>query len=87
MELVYDLHLEMDPFYQDGKEIGIGIGIEKGKIEVIENLLLDSKISIDGIANIANLSENFVHSIQERLVREGRLSLIKRNGKLFRRKL
>ena len=32
-------------------------------------------------------SENFVHSIQERLVREGRLSLIKRNGKLFRRKL
>ena len=91
MELVYDLHLEMDPFYQDGKEIGIGIGIEKGiekgKIEVIENLLLDSKISIDGIANIANLPENFVHSIQERLVKEGRLSLIKRSGKTLRRKL
>ena len=30
MELVYDLHLEMDPIYQDGIEVGVERGIEKG---------------------------------------------------------
>ena len=83
MELVYDLHLEMDPIYQDGIEIG---DLKRATFAV-EKHLLNGKLAVKVIADWIGISETFVRSVQDRLVKEGRLSLIKRNGKTIRQKL
>jgi hypothetical protein len=83
MPLIYDIHLEMDPFYHEGMEKGI----EKGKIEMVENLLYDNKYSISSIANLANLSEAFILSVQDRLISEGKLLCLKKGRKTVRKKL
>ena len=83
MALIYDIHIEMDPIYQEGKEKGI----EKTKIEMVENMLLDSPLLIESIANLANLSETFILSIQDRLVQEGKLLCFKKGRKVLRKRL
>lgn len=83
MALIYDIHIEMDPIYQEGKEKGI----EKTKIEMVENMLFDSPLPIESIANLANLSETFVLSIQDRLVQEGKLLCFKKGRKVLRKRL
>ena len=83
MALIYDIHIEMDPIYQEGKEKGI----EKTKIEMVENMLLDSPLPIESIANLANLSETFVLSIQDRLIQEGKLLCFKKGKKALRKRL
>lgn len=46
---------------------GIGIGMEKGKAEVVKNLLTTGKFSIAEIANFANVPEAFVRKVKKQL--------------------
>jgi hypothetical protein len=87
MALVYDIHIEMDPIYQEGLEKGEEKGIEKAKIEMVEKLLYDNKYSVGSIANLASLPEVFILSIQDRLVKEGKLLCLKKGNKVIRKKL
>ena len=95
MPLIYDIHLEIDPFYIEGMEKGIekGIeqGIEQGEIKkatvMVENLLFDSKFPISSIANLAVVTEAFVLSVQNRLIQEGKLLCINKNGKISRKRV
>jgi CRP-like cAMP-binding protein len=92
MPLVFDIDFKNDPFYLEGLEIGVeigeGKGIEKGielgvdkkAIIIAENMLLDGKLTIKRIAEFVEKTEEFILSIQERLVSEGKLS-VKKNKK------
>jgi hypothetical protein len=69
MSLVLDIDIKNDPFYLDGKE--------DGKIEMIEQLLIESH-SVDFIANISKKSKEFILSIQKKLIQEGKIILNKK---------
>ena len=85
MPLVFNLDIEKDPIFIDGREQGVEIGIEQGieqgielgiereKISKIEKFLLGSKLSIKRIADFQEVSIDFVIKIQERLKKEGKL--------------
>ena len=73
MSLVLYINVKKSLFYLDGKEEGR----EEGKIEMIEELLIQ-KYSIDSIANISKKSNDFILSIRKRLINEGRLSVNKK---------
>jgi hypothetical protein len=93
MPLVFDIDFKNDPFYLEGLEIGVeigeGKGIEKGielgvdkkAIIIAENMLLDGKLPIKRIAEFVEKTEEFILSIQERLVSEGKLSMKKNKKK------
>ena len=55
--------MEKDIFYQIGKEEGL----EKGKTEVIKNLLLSSGLTIPQIATFSGVSESFVRKVKKGL--------------------
>ena len=68
---------EEDPFYLEG--------IEKGKANrekiIVENFLLKSKLSIKAITHFTETTKATVLSVQNKLVEEGKLSLVKHNGR------
>jgi len=53
-----------DIFVEKGKRIGIEEGIEKGKADVIKNLLLSADFTISKIAMLTSVSEDFVNKIK-----------------------
>ena len=55
--------MEKDIFYRMGKEEGL----EKGKTEVIKNLLLSSGLTIPQIATFSGVSESFVRKVKKGL--------------------
>jgi hypothetical protein len=69
MPLVFNLDLEKDPIFIDGRETGveqgIEIGVEREKIATIEKFLLGSILSIKRIADFQEVSIDFVLKIQE----------------------
>ena len=81
MPLVFNLDIEKDPIFIDGRDQGVEIGIEQGielgiereRISKIEKFLLGSKLSIKRIADFQEVSIDFVIKIQERLKKEGKL--------------
>ena len=66
MPITYDI--TTDGLYKEGIEQGIeqGIerGIEQGKINVIKKALFNKKLTIEEIADLADVSVDFVLSIQ-----------------------
>jgi hypothetical protein len=81
MPLVFNLDIEKDPIFIDGRETGVEQGIEQGieigvereKIATIEKFLLGSILSIKRIADFQEVSIDYVLKIQERLRKEGKL--------------
>jgi hypothetical protein len=73
MPVLFDIDFKDDPYYLDGLEEGIGVGEKKKANLMVENLLLESELSIKSIAKIADETEAFVRSIQNRLIQEGKL--------------
>ena len=69
MPLVFNLDIEKDPIFIDGREQGIDI---KSKI-MVENCLLLRELSVERIAKLAAVSIDFVIKIQEQLKKEGKL--------------
>ena len=79
MGTITKFKVEKDPFYQDGKKIGIkegiqaGIeqGIQKGKtqksVEVVENLIVKLALSDEQAADVAKVSLSFVKKVREEL--------------------
>ena len=55
--------MEKDIFYQIGKEEGL----EKGKTEIIKNLLSSSGLTIPQIATFSGVSESFVRKVKKGL--------------------
>ena len=47
----------------------------------------DDKYPLESIANLTNLSEEFVLSIQNRLVKEGKLLCLKKGKKVIRKRI
>jgi hypothetical protein len=68
MSLVLDIDYKNSLFYLEGKE--------EGKVEMIEQLLIESH-SVDFIANISKKSKEFILSIQKKLIQEGKIILNK----------
>jgi hypothetical protein len=62
-----------DPFYLEGFEEGYKEGLEIAAKENIENLFLEGSFSINDIIKITDQTEEFVLSIQNRLIQEGRI--------------
>lgn len=77
MPLTFDIDMEIDPIYLDG--------VKKGEIKkaalLVENLLLESKLSIKRIAEFVDETETFVLSIKNRLIQEGKFSVTPKNKK------
>jgi hypothetical protein len=73
MPLVFDIEIETDPFYLEGVEAGEQKGKKDKATLMVEKLLLQRKRSIKYIANFVEEAEDFVRSIQQRLIQEGRL--------------
>ena len=77
MPLTFDIDMEIDPIYLDG--------VKKGEVKkaalLVENLLLESKLSIKRIAEFVDETETFVLSIKNRLIQEGKLSVTTKNKK------
>jgi predicted transposase/invertase (TIGR01784 family) len=59
---------ERDMFYIRGEEKGELRGLEKGKTEVVKNLLLETKFTIAKIASLANVTEDFVEKVKKPLI-------------------
>ena len=55
--------MEKDIFYQIGKEEGL----EKGKTEIIKNLLSSSGLTIPQIATFSGVPESFVRKVKKGL--------------------
>ena len=68
MPLVFNLDIEKDPIFIDGREQGVEIE----KISTIEKFLLESELPIKRIADFVGLSVEYVLNIQERLKKEGK---------------
>jgi hypothetical protein len=62
-----------DPFYLEGFERGYKEGLEISATESVEKLLFEGCYSIQFIAEIIGRPEDFVLSIQSRLIQEGKL--------------
>ncbi len=79
MPLTFDLDLENDPIFLEGRELGIkkGMekGMEKGEIILIEKMLISGELSVERIAKFAEKPVDFIFNIQKRLIEEGRLFL------------
>jgi hypothetical protein len=73
MPLVFNLDIEKDPIFIDGREQGIEQGIDiKSKI-MVEKCLLSKELSVERIASFVEVSIGYVLKIQERLKKEGKL--------------
>ncbi len=57
---------------EEGIEIGLGQGLEKGEekksTEVVTRMLETGKFSFLEIANLTNVSEDFVRKVQNKLI-------------------
>ena len=77
MPITFEFDVTQDLFFQKGEERGVEKGIEKGiekdKMLMVEKFLLRKLLSIAEIADFVEVSESFVKSIRERLIKEGRL--------------
>jgi hypothetical protein len=56
--------IESDLFFQKGLEKGEEKGKAKGKAEVVKNLLMQTDFSVDKIASIAGVTEEFVRKVK-----------------------
>jgi predicted transposase YdaD len=59
---------DRDMFYIRGEQKGELRGLEKGKTEVVKNLLLETKFTIAKIASLANVTEDFVEKVKKPLI-------------------
>ena len=76
----FNLHLEEDPIYLEGIEKGIA---NREKI-IVENFLFKTKFSIKAITHFTKATKATVLSVQNKLVEEGKLSLVKHRGRTKR---
>jgi predicted transposase YdaD len=65
MALTYNI--EDDVFYQQGIEKGIAEGIEKGIEKIIAIMLQKKHLKLEEIADLADVSVDFVKKVQENL--------------------
>ena len=79
--LTFDIDMQIDPIYLDGVKDGVKKGEVKKAALLVENLLLESKLSIKRIAEFVDETETFVLSIKNRLIQEGKLSVTPKNKK------
>jgi hypothetical protein len=77
MPLVFNLDIEKDPIFIDGRETGVEQGIEQGidikSMTTVEKCLLSRELSVERIADLVDVSIGYVLKIQERLKKEGKL--------------
>ena len=75
MPILFDI--ETDFLYLKGFEKGLQIGIEKWKNHknamLVEKFLIESLLDTKRIAEFVEVTEAFVLSIQNRLIKEGKL--------------
>jgi hypothetical protein len=69
MPLVFNLDIEKDPIFIDGREQGIDIK----SMTTVEKCLLSRELSVERIADLVDVSIDYVLKIQERLKKEGKL--------------
>ena len=81
MPLTFDIDMQIDPIYLDGVKDGVKKGEIKKAALLVENLLLESKLSIKRIAEFVDETETFVLSIKNRLIQEGKFSVTPKNKK------
>ena len=75
MPLHFEIDIENDPFYLEGEEKGIEIGIEKGieigmvgkDYENVKHLLLNTRYSDDEIAFILNVKLSFIDEVRTKI--------------------
>lgn len=65
-----DFDVKNDPFYLEGFERGV----EDKMTSIIENMFLEGSFSIERVVKLTRRTEDFVLSIQNRLIQEGKLS-------------
>lgn len=58
---------DRDMFYIRGEQKGELRGLEKGKTEVVKNLLLETNFTVTKIASLANVTEGFVEKVKKTL--------------------
>ena len=68
MPITYDI--TKDSLYLEGLEKGEGMGIEKNRRQMIINALKLGKLSIEEIAEMAEVEVTYVSEIKEQLVQE-----------------
>ena len=81
MPLTFDIDMQIDPIYLDGVKDGVKKGEVKKAALLVENLLLESKLSIKRIAEFVDETETFVLSIKNRLIQDGKLSVTPKSKK------
>ena len=81
MPLTFDIDMQIDPIYLDGVKDGVKKGEIKKAALLVENLLLESKLSIKRIAEFVDETETFVLSIKNRLIQDGKLSVTPKSKK------
>jgi hypothetical protein len=69
MPLVFNLDIEQDPIFIDGREQGIDIK----SMTTVEKCLLSRELTVERIADLVDVSIDYVLKIQERLKKEGKL--------------
>ncbi|MEM8893487.1 MAG: hypothetical protein AAGC88_02845 [Bacteroidota bacterium] len=65
MPITYDI--TKDGLYKEGMEQGIGQGIEQNKLAVVKRALIQRKLTVEEIADLAEVSINYVLAVKVKL--------------------